>query len=87
MKFCQIVLYMYVLKVKKFQECTCLCLYVATQNIEGDENLHPPPKNKVKTYCTYLLINSIPVSCKSKKSIYGGGGYMCISPLNVGEKV
>ena len=31
---------MYILKVKKFQECTCMGLYSVIQNIEGDANLH-----------------------------------------------
>ena len=42
MKFCQNVLYMYMIKVKKFQECTCMRLYGGKQNIEGDANPPPP---------------------------------------------
>ena len=42
MKFCQNVLYMYMLKVKEFQECACMRLYRVKQNIEGDANLHHP---------------------------------------------
>ena len=43
MKFSQNVLYMYMLKVKKFEECAFMRLYSVKQNIEGDENLHHPP--------------------------------------------
>ena len=41
-KLCQNVLYMYMLKVKKFQECAFMRLYSVKQSIEGDENLHHP---------------------------------------------
>ena len=40
----QNVLYMYMLKAKKFQERKCMRLYSVKQNIEGDANLHHPPK-------------------------------------------
>jgi len=31
------------LKVEKFQDCTCMRLYSVKQNIEGDANLHHHP--------------------------------------------
>ena len=34
------------LKVKKFEECTCMRLYSVKQNIEGGANLHHP-RNRV----------------------------------------
>ena len=42
MKFCQNMLYMSMLEIQKFQECTCTRLYSVKQNIEGDVNLHHP---------------------------------------------
>ena len=53
MKFCQNVLYMYVLKVKKFQEWTWLRHYSVKQNIEGDANLHHPPGIGLKNFWNY----------------------------------
>ena len=47
MIFFQNVLYMYILKVKKFQECAWMRLYNVKQNIEGNANLHHPPWNRV----------------------------------------
>ena len=38
----------YILKVKKFWECVKLRLESVEQNIEGDANLHPPTRNRVK---------------------------------------
>ena len=39
--------YMYTLKVKKFLVCAYLRLDSIKENIEGDANLHHPPRNRV----------------------------------------
>ena len=39
---------MYISKVKKFSVCACLRLDSIEENIEGDANLHHPPRNRVK---------------------------------------
>ena len=77
MKFCQNVLYMYVLKVKKFQECTCLCLYVATQNIEGDENLHPPPRTRLRLIVRTCWLTPFLYHARVRK-VYMGEGAICV---------
>ena len=49
--------YMYILKVKKFWVCAYLRLDSIKENIEGDANLHHPPRNRVN-YPTRLYLNS-----------------------------
>ena len=44
MKLCQNVSDMYLLKVKKFKECTCMRPYSVKQNMKDDANLHLPGK-------------------------------------------
>ena len=41
-------LYMYILKVEMFWLCAYLRLDSIKENIEGDANLHHPPRNRVK---------------------------------------
>ena len=43
MNFCQNVLYMYILKVKKFQECTCMRLYNVKLRYRGWSKFASPP--------------------------------------------
>ena len=56
MKFGQIMHYICMLKVGKFQECACTRLYSVKENIEGDVNLHQFPRNRVKIVPQYGLV-------------------------------